>query len=183
MRKMQVMLVEEDEEEQREKEDVALGNVEETEEEGEVGMRNMKISLNSLAGLTSNKSFKVRGEIQGRAVVVLVDSEASGNFLATNVARELQMKVKKIPTFTIEVGNGQRERGDGVCCGVELKMQGITINQNFFLMEMGGTEEVLGMDWLSSVGKIQADFKQMALQGKDGGNIRELVCDPSLCKA
>ena len=82
----------------------------------------MRISLNSLAGLTSIKSFKVRGEIQGRDELVLADSGALGNFLATRVAKELHITVKKIPTFTIEVGNGQKEKGDGVCCGVELKV-------------------------------------------------------------
>ena len=180
MRRMQLILVEE-EEEQEENGD----KVEEIVEEGEEGMglKNMRISLNSLAGLTSNKSFKVRGEIQGRDVLVLVDSGASGNFLNARVAKELQLKVKKVPPFTIEVGNGQKEQGAGVCCGLELKIQGISIIQNFFLMEMGGSEVVLGMDWLSSLGKIQADFKEMTLQWKEGGKLWEIMGDPSLCKA
>ena len=58
----------------------------------------------------------------------------------------MQLNVKKIPTFTIEVRNGQKEKGEGVCCGLELKVQGISIIQNFFLMEMGGTEVLLGME-------------------------------------
>ena len=129
MRRMQLMLVEEEQEVNEE--DVG-GTIE------EASLKNMRISLNSLARLTSNKSFKVRGEIQGRDVLVLVLSGASENFLT------LQLSVKKIPTFTIEVGNGQNEKG--VCCGLELKVQGISITQNFFLMDMGRTKVVLGMD-------------------------------------
>ena len=70
----------------------------------------------------SNKSFKVEGNIGRRRVLVLVDSGASGNFLTTQLARELDLEVKQHPTFTIEVGNGQKERGDGVCCVVKLQV-------------------------------------------------------------
>ena len=81
------------------------------------------------------------------------------------------------------MGNGQKERGEGVCCGVRLKVQGVEIVQNFFLMELGGTEMVLGMDWLSSLGKIEADFRAMTLQWKVGGRSWKMVGDPSLCRA
>ena len=67
-------------------------------------------------GLTSSKSFKVEGEINGKKVVVLIDSSALGNFLATRLAKELNLKVQRISAFTMEVDNGQRERGEGVCC-------------------------------------------------------------------
>ena len=93
-------------------------------------------------GLTSNKSFKVEGEIEGKKVVVLIDSRASSNFLATHLAKELNLKVKRIPPFTIEVGNGQKERGEGLCCGVQLLVQEVAITQNFFLMELGESEVV-----------------------------------------
>ena len=164
---MQLMLVEgkgsEGQEEEGGEEGVRSKG-EEREQEGGLEVRNMKISLKSLAGLTSNKSFKVEGEIGGRRVLVLVDSGALGNFLATRVAKELNLKVKKIPSFTIEVGTGQKEKGEGVCCRVELKVQGVNVIQNFFVMELGGMEVVLGMDWLSSLEKIEADFQEMTPQ-------------------
>ena len=51
---------------------------------------------------------------------MLVDSRASSNFLASRLAAELEVPVKSIPTFTIEVGNGQKEKGTGMCCDVLL---------------------------------------------------------------
>ena len=114
MRQMHLILVEDDEDEHEDK------GEEPGEDQGEQVLQHMKISLNSFVGLTSNKSFKVEGSIGGRKVLVLVDSGVLDNFLTTQLARELELEVKQLPTFTIEVGNGQKERGDGVCCGVKL---------------------------------------------------------------
>ena len=146
-------------------------------------VQNMKLSLRSFVGLTSNKSFKVEGGINGKKVIVLIDSGASGNFLAACLAKELDLKVRRIPTFTIEVGNGQRERGEGVCCGVTLLVQEVTITQNFFIMELGGLKEVLGMDWLASLGKIVADFQELYLQWRADGRDWKIYGDPALCHA
>ena len=67
----------------------------------------------------------MEGEIEGRKVLVIVDSGLSGNFLATRLAKDLGLEVKRIPTFTIEIGNGQKEKGERVCCGVKLKVQDV----------------------------------------------------------
>ena len=174
-----MLLVEAEEEEEEGEEEAELQL---QEDENEIPLvQNMKLSLRSFVGLTSNKSFKVEGEINGQKVVVLIISGASGNFLATRLAKELNLKVRKIPTFTIEVGNGQRERGEGVCCGVTLLVQEVTITQNFFLMELGGSEVVLSIDWLASLGKIMADFQELYLQWRADGRDWKIYGDPPLC--
>ena len=98
MRRMQLKLVEGEEsegEKEESEEEKGRSEGEERKQGVEVEVRNMKIYLQSLAGLTSNKSFKVEGEIGGRRVLVLVDSGASGNFIATRMAKELKLKVKE----------------------------------------------------------------------------------------
>ena len=127
---MQLLLVEGDDEEE---EDASSGEGDHFGDDSTVRvMNNMRLSPKSFVGLTSNKSFKVEGIIEGRKVVVLVDSGASANFMTSKLARELGLSVQSIPTFTIEVGNGQKERGEGVYCGVKMLVQGILIQQNFF---------------------------------------------------
>ena len=41
---------------------------------------------------------------------------------------------------------GKRKKGERVCCGVKLKVQDVLITQNFFLIQLEGTEFFLGMD-------------------------------------
>ena len=50
-------------------------------------------------------------------------------------------------------------------------------------MELVGTEVILGMDWLSSLGKIEADFQELNLKWGHDEKRLELRGDPLLCGA
>ena len=70
-----------------------------------------------------------------------------------------------------------------MCCSVKLQVQDVHITQNFFLMELRGTEVILGMDWLSSLGKIKADFQEVSLRWHKDGKEYEIWGDLALCHA
>lgn len=142
----------------------------------------LQLSLRSKEGLTSNRSFKVRGEVQQRPVLILVDSGASSNFISHKLAKELNLKVEDTPLYVVEIGTGERVRNKGVCRGVNITVQGVQIEQKFFMMELGGTEMVLGMDWLASLGDIKANFGQLTIGWKEGNHRCMIKGDPSLCK-
>lgn len=82
---------------------------------------------------------------------------------------ELQLKLEETSEYTIEVGNGEKITHKGVCVGLKLQVQGINFTQNFFLMTLAGTELVLGMDWLASLGDIKANFQNLVIKWKGGG--------------
>ena len=137
----------------------------ENEEEMEdMELRTLQISLNSLKGLTSSKSFKVVGSLGGKEVIILIDTGATSNFLSRKLANQLNLMIEETPIFTVEVGNGEKEPSIGVCCDVMIEVQGIKIIQPFFLMELGGVEVVLGMKWLASLGEIAANFQQLTMR-------------------
>ena len=62
---------------------------EESEEEGseraEMEFQWMELSLCSARGLTQPQTMKMEGVIQGRKVLVLIDSGASHNFISTRL--------------------------------------------------------------------------------------------------
>ena len=64
MGRLQLLLVEDDEDEEGELGGENIGELREMQV-----VQNMRVSLNSLAGLTSNKSFKLGAEIKGREVL------------------------------------------------------------------------------------------------------------------
>jgi len=53
----------------------------------------------------------------------------------------------------------------------------------FFLMDIGGTDIILGMDWLASLGNVKANFKNLLLKWEHKGERRMIKGDPSLCKS
>lgn len=49
-------------------------------------------------------------------------------------------------------------------------------------MELGGTDLVLGMDWLASLGEVKANFRNLILSSGKRGEKKVMKGDPSLCK-
>ena len=124
---------------------------------------NLELSLNSLRGLTSNKSYKVKRSIEESEVMVLIDSGASSNFISEKLVKRLKLTIYNVNSFMVEVVNGQVEWGLGVCPKVTLMVQRVKIEQPFFVIPMGTTDVVLGLDWLASLRKVEADFEKLSL--------------------
>jgi hypothetical protein len=144
-------------------------------------LKTLHLSLHSKEGFTSNKSFKVWADIGGRRVLALIDSGATSNFIASKLVNELNLAVTETPTYVIEVGNGEKVRNQGVCHELGFKIQDVEFNQHFFIMDLGGSEMVLGMDWLASLGNIEANFGNLCLKWKKNGQNYLIQGDPAMC--
>ncbi|XP_024028604.1 uncharacterized protein LOC112093764 [Morus notabilis] len=171
---LQVLLVSEEEEEKVE-DSVEAGEPPIEEAEGMAG-----ISLNSLMGVSSANTLKLRGTIGSREVMVLVDSGASHNFLSLRVVRELQIPLATTGTYRIQVGNGACFKRQGVCKGVELKIQGYSILGEFVPFELGCAKVVLGVAWLQTLGEVRADWQKFTLKFKSEAGWVCLAGDPTL---
>jgi hypothetical protein len=93
---------------------------------------------------------------------------------------ELKLKVTETPVYVIEVGNGEKVRNCGVCEELKFNIQDVKFQQHFFIMELSGSEVVLGMYWLASLGNIEANFGNLCLKWELQGNIYSIQGDPSL---
>lgn len=78
---------------------------EETGQENEI---HPKISLNSVVGITSPKNFKLKGEVNGVLVVVMIDPGTTHNFIAVNVLHELGVQCANTKNFGVSLGTGER---------------------------------------------------------------------------
>ena len=119
-------------------------------------------------------------EIGDRRVLTLIDSGATSNFIASRLVEDLELKLVDTPTYIIEVGNGEKVKNQGVCKNLEFQIQGVQFHEHFFLMDLGGTEMVLGMDWLASLGNIEANFGKLCLQWETNGTKYCIKGDPAL---
>ncbi|MCH90134.1 hypothetical protein A2U01_0011042, partial [Trifolium medium] len=164
---------------EEEVEEVQEGDIEEVSGVGE--LKTLQLSLQSKEGLTSNQSFKVWVMIGDRRLLTLIDSGASSNFIASDLVKELELPLVETPTYVIEVGNGEKVSNQGVCRNLTFQLQGVQFQQNFFLMELGGTDMVLGMDWLASLGNIEANFGELCLKWKSNGFSHRIQGDPAMC--
>lgn len=65
------------------------------------------ISLNSVVGITSPKTFKIKGEVNGKSVIVMVDPGATHNFISTQALGELGVNFIPSRNFGVSLGTGE----------------------------------------------------------------------------
>ena len=86
------------------------------------------------------------------------------------------------PSYVVEVGDGHKIKCKGVCREVPLKVQEVPVQQQFFLIGLGGVDMVLGMEWLASLGEIRANFEQLTLVLKIDGKKVIIKGEPKILK-
>ena len=71
----------------------------------------------------------------------------------------------------------------GVCKGVVLQLQGITIVEDFLPLPLGSTDVILGLKWLATLGETRDDWRKLTMSFELGGKTVIFQGDPSLIKA
>ncbi|KAL4589299.1 hypothetical protein LXL04_002205 [Taraxacum kok-saghyz] len=112
----------------------------------------VEIFLNSVAGLNSPKTMKLRGKVMEQAVVTMIDPGATHNFISSKLVEELQIPVLETEGYSIRMGTGDKEPGRGICKGVLLQLQELAIVEEFLPLRLGSSDIILGMKWLETLG-------------------------------
>uniref|UniRef100_A0A2N9HZP8 Retrotransposon gag domain-containing protein n=1 Tax=Fagus sylvatica TaxID=28930 RepID=A0A2N9HZP8_FAGSY len=125
--------------------------------------------VNTYASAKVNTYANVRKEEEGRLLFFLI-LEASHNFMDGTLAKTLKLPIDGESSFGVRVANGQVIRTLGECKEVKFKMQGLHLKLTFNLLELGGCGIVLGTQWLSTLGMINWDFKNLMMGFMHEGN-------------
>ncbi|XP_028775121.1 uncharacterized protein LOC114732011 [Neltuma alba] len=156
---------------------------EEATEMEEGGNMTMELSLNSISGFGSNHTMKVRGWLAEEEVIILIDSGATHNFVSEELVNKKGIEVDEIAEYTVAVGDGRRLRRRQRCPKVNLKVQGLEINQIFYPFPLSGVDMVLGVEWLRSLGDVNVNWSRLTMKIGKPGNRVCLQGDPSLTKS
>ncbi|XP_019416449.1 PREDICTED: uncharacterized protein LOC109327750 [Lupinus angustifolius] len=172
-RQFRMLILEEEEEDEEERGENSI----ETSE-----VHDLRLSLCSMSGFTTTRSWKVEGMLNRRKVVVLIDCGASHNFIAHEVVQELRLSVQNTPSYVVEVGDGRKVKCRGKCAHLSFQIQNLEVTQDFYLFSLKGVDLVLGLEWLSGLGEVQADFGKLELTIKQGQKSIRITGDPALAK-
>lgn len=121
------------------------------------------MSLYSYMGWSSPTTTKIQGRIGKTNVVVLIDSGATHNFLSPEVMTKAHLQQEDMSSFKVMVGTGITVNGCGVCKGVTLQLQSVVIRSDFIVLDPGGADVVLGIQWLRTLGKCEVDWENQEL--------------------
>ncbi|GJU03263.1 ty3-gypsy retrotransposon protein [Tanacetum coccineum] len=118
----------------------------------------LSISTAALFGLASPKALRITGHIRNRPVSILIDSGSTHNIIQPRIALSLAIPTNTVTPFSVMVGNGDFLTCDGFCPDVTLHLEKQPFQIPFFILPIQGADLVLGMQWLSQLGRIEADF-------------------------
>ncbi|XP_042758298.1 uncharacterized protein LOC122198198 [Lactuca sativa] len=143
----------------------------------------IEVSLNSVAGLSSPKTMKVRGVIGNQPVVTLIDPGATHNFIAAHLVSTLDLPIEETEPYGIRMGTGDCEKGTGVCKGVLLHLKELDIKEDFLPLRLGSSDVILGMQWLETLGMTKTNWKEQTMEFDIGGRKARIEGDKSLGKS
>lgn len=104
-----------------------------------------EISISSMMGISSSRTIKLVGTIQGAELVVLIDSGASHNFVSTEFVRKMELETYDMMGSSVLTAGGVTIRGTGRCKPLELTLQGCKITSTFLPLELGSADVILGI--------------------------------------
>lgn len=109
----------------------------------EVEMKQTNVAISSVVGLTLPKTMKVLGELKGQKVNVLVDSDTSHNFVFKTLVEQWINKWDTTHKYMAVVRNKEKLKGQGLLKGLDLKVQGLEIREDFLPMDLGSIDVIL----------------------------------------
>ena len=83
-----------------------------------------------------NKTMLIRAMVNGRELVILVDSGSTHNFIRDKVASKLKLAFSSIKPFNVKVANGEPFQCEGKLKNVEVQIQNASFQVTFFSLPL-----------------------------------------------
>ncbi|OMO81582.1 Aspartic peptidase [Corchorus olitorius] len=146
----------------------------------EIDPSDFQVSLHGLYGHSSLNTLKLVGEIAGYQFSILVDSGSTHNLIQPRLARFLQLPIQPAPPFAVTVGNGETLHCLGQVTDLRMGLQGHNFLLDLYLLEVRGADIILGIQWLSQLGPVLADFADLTLTFLHEGSLITLAGQPKI---
>lgn len=117
-----------------------------------------QVSLHAILGSATPQTMRVKGWIGKVPLTVLIDSGSTQNFLSPYIAKRAGLDIKKDVRMDVSIANGDHIPCMGRCEGVKMKPE-----EDFFVLNLGSCEAVLGAQWFIRLGAIMWDFANLAM--------------------
>lgn len=127
-----------------------------------------EISLHAFSGTYNPRTIRVMGWVGGRPLTILVDSGSTQNFIQDTEVQKLGMTVEPLPTFRVFIGSSEFLVCKEVWRRVTITLQNVVLTEDLFVLSMGGTNVVLGIQWLEKFGPVTTDHRALTMEFEVG---------------
>ncbi|GKE46252.1 putative mitochondrial protein, partial [Tanacetum coccineum] len=137
-----------------------------------VHLHSVEVSLNFVLGFTTPRTMKIQGIVGDRDVVVLIDCRATYIFLSMEMVKDLGLVVSGCGSVGVMLGNRKIENSYGLCKQVVLTLHKFQVVDDFYPLELGSTDIILGIKWLQTLGDMTVNWRELRMTFmKDGMSV------------
>lgn len=132
-----------------------------------------ELSLAAVTGQKSPNTLRIKGNIHGVPVVILLDTGSTHSFMNAGIAARVQAAIVTTATLSVTVANGEQILSQTVCQGMKWNMQGQEYAFDLRVLTVVGYDIVLGVDWMIMYNPLLFDFVGMTLTfNRDGNEVK-----------
>ncbi|KAL4295662.1 hypothetical protein GQ457_12G011410 [Hibiscus cannabinus] len=129
------------------------------------------ISLQAMWGATCCETMKLELGIGGKHLIALLDSGSTHNFISWNVVKMLGLEMERKNRLKVTVADGNSLDTMGICKNVEWEAQQQTFNSDFLVLPLKGSDVVLGIQLLATLGAINWNFATLEMKFMQDGRV------------
>ncbi|XP_044326292.1 uncharacterized protein [Triticum aestivum] len=127
------------------------------------------ISKEAIEGAESPTTMRLHGWVQGREVIMLVDSGSSHSFVCASLAEHLKGLQPAKRALKVRVANGGEMRSDQEIPSCQWSTHGVQFQTNLKVLPLGSYNVILGIDWLACHSPMQVHWQEKTMQFEYGG--------------
>ncbi|XP_041995638.1 uncharacterized protein LOC121745745 [Salvia splendens] len=118
----------------------------------------------SLDGKHRAEAIELHGSIGASPVLILVDTRSTHDFLHPRIAERLALPLKQVRPFRVYVGSGESIIYSHASINTRLVIQNQVFLVDLHILQVHGSDVILGMAWLKSLRRVTNDFEQGTLE-------------------
>ena len=122
-----------------------------------------EISFHALRGSPMGQIIKVKGQVGRTRLMMLIDSGSTHSFISETTASNLKWPLTAATPLSVTVANGSRMYNHYKCMGFKWVMQSQEFVADLWVLELGGCDIVLGVDWMKTVSPLTFYFNKLEM--------------------
>ena len=106
----------------------------------------------------------MRGVLASQKIITLLDTGATHNFIDTRLVERHGIQTEKFEGIRVKVADGFTLRCDKMISKFPMGLNNYEFKADFYVVNMGDTNMVLGMTWLLDIGIFTLNLREMEMR-------------------
>ncbi|KAK1602459.1 hypothetical protein QYE76_071987 [Lolium multiflorum] len=123
-----------------------------------------QLSMNAISGTDADSTIQLPARVNNLTVLLLVDSGSTGSFIDAAMVSKLGLIPQSRSPIQVKVANGEQLVCNSYIPKFTWHTHGVKFEHDMLVLDMGGYDAVLGIDWLKKFRPMNCDWVEKWLE-------------------